>query len=160
MATETREKLLETAARLFHEQGYAATGIATILRESGSHAGSLYHFFPSKKALLVGVLEQYRRQLRPIVLGSDRGRAESDPIERDLPVCSPGTAKGMVETGCRMGCPIGNLALEVSDTYPEIRPSVDTNFRNWTEGHPELAGRSRRSAARRLRSRSPWPPSR
>ena len=35
MALSTRDQLLETAARLFHEQGYAATGVATILQEQG-----------------------------------------------------------------------------------------------------------------------------
>ena len=40
--------------RLFHEQGYSATGIATILREADVNSGSLYHLFPSKEALLVG----------------------------------------------------------------------------------------------------------
>ena len=60
---ETRERLLETAARLFHEQGYAATGVATILREADANSGSLYHFFPNKDALLAGVLEWYRDHL-------------------------------------------------------------------------------------------------
>ncbi len=30
-----------------------------------------------------------------------------------------------------MGCPVGNLALEVSDTHPEIRDLVNANFDNW-----------------------------
>ena len=46
----TRDRILETARRLFHEQGYHATGIATILREAGVNSGSLYHFFESKDA--------------------------------------------------------------------------------------------------------------
>ncbi|MEC9372610.1 MAG: TetR family transcriptional regulator, partial [Planctomycetota bacterium] len=31
-STDTRTRILEVAARLFHEQGYHATGISTILR--------------------------------------------------------------------------------------------------------------------------------
>jgi len=42
--TNTRNKLLDAAARLFHEQGYAATGLSTIVREAGVNPGSLYHF--------------------------------------------------------------------------------------------------------------------
>jgi hypothetical protein len=30
-----------------------------------------------------------------------------------------------------MGCPIGNLALEVGDDYPPARALIDLNFRNW-----------------------------
>ncbi|MEE8447296.1 MAG: helix-turn-helix domain-containing protein, partial [Gemmatimonadota bacterium] len=51
-ASETRDRILEVAARLFHKRGFRATGVATILREAGVNSGSLYHFFPSKEAVL------------------------------------------------------------------------------------------------------------
>ena len=35
--------------------------------------------------------------------------------------------------GCRMGCPIGNLALEVSDGHPEARRLIHLNFENWAK---------------------------
>ena len=56
MSADTRTKILEVARRLFHEQGYHATGIATILREANVNSGSLYYFCPSKEEQLVGVL--------------------------------------------------------------------------------------------------------
>jgi TetR/AcrR family transcriptional repressor of nem operon len=31
-----------------------------------------------------------------------------------------------------LGCPIGNLALEVSDSHPEVRPLIEANFARWT----------------------------
>lgn len=130
MAPDTRERLLQTAARLFHEQGFAATGVATICREAGVNAGSLYHFFPSKDALLLGVLRWYEDHLDPIIMGPVEA-AEPDPIERIFVLLSRYRA-GMVATECRMGCPVGNLALEVSDTHPEARPHIDTNFTNWS----------------------------
>jgi len=129
---ETRDRLLETAARLFHEQGFAATGVATILREAGVNSGSLYHFFPGKEALLAGVLERYQELLQPVVLGPVE-EAEPDPLERIFRLMA-WYREGMVATGCRMGCPIGNLALEVSDSHPEAREGIDANFRGWTSG--------------------------
>ncbi len=132
MSPTTREKLLETAARLFHEQGYAATGVATILREAGVNAGSLYHFFPNKEALLRGVLDWYEENLRPIVLDPIEA-AESDPIERVFRLLAWYRA-GLAETECHGGCPIGNLALEVSDTHPDVRPGIAANFRGWAAG--------------------------
>src|SRR6187399_180495 len=65
---DTKSRILDTAARLFHEQGFNGTGIATILREADVNSGSLYHIFPSKEALLVGVLERYTELLHPIVM--------------------------------------------------------------------------------------------
>src|SRR3954451_9718529 len=85
MGESTRETLLDAAARLFHEQGFAATGVATILREADVNSGSLYHFFPTKEALLVGVLERYVQMLRPIVMDPVEQKTDG-PIERVFPL--------------------------------------------------------------------------
>jgi AcrR family transcriptional regulator len=131
-ATNTRDRILEVAARLFQEQGFAATGVSTILREADVNSGSLYHFFPSKDALLVGVLERYLTLLHPIVL-SPREEASADPIERIFLLLA-WYRSGLAAMGCAIGCPIGNLALEVSDTHPKIRPLIHQNFVNWKRG--------------------------
>ena len=115
--------------RLFHEQGYHATGISTILREADVNSGSLYHFYPSKEALLIGVLDTYVDLLEPEVMGPAESGSD-DPIERVF-VLLANYRLMMETTGCRMGCPIGNLALEVGDDSPQARERIDLNFRNW-----------------------------
>lgn len=125
----TRDRILETARRLFHEQGFHATGISTILREADVHSGSLYHFFPSKDALLIGVLELYIQLLRPAVMDHAE-RAASDPIDRVFALLNLYRG-GLEQLDFKMGCPIGNLALEVADDQPEARRLIDQNFRNW-----------------------------
>jgi TetR/AcrR family transcriptional regulator, transcriptional repressor for nem operon len=125
----TRTRILEAARTLFHEQGYAATGISTILREADVNSGSLYHFFKSKEDLLAGVLEYYTELLAPMVM-TPAEQASPDPIERVFELLRL-YRSGLEATGCRMGCPIGNLALEVADSHPEVRPAIDLNFRNW-----------------------------
>ena len=130
MTCETRERILQCAARLFHEQGFAATGVSTILREAGVNPGSLYHFFPSKDDLLRGVLEWYLENLGPQIM-EPLEAAEPDPVERVFRLFG-WYREFLRENGCRLGCPVGNLALEVSDTHPGVRDMVDRNFRNWT----------------------------
>ena len=78
---DTKDRILRTAFTLFHEQGFHATGIATILRQAGVNAGSLYHFFPSKEALLEGVLRFALGFLRPAVMDPAAART-TDPIGR------------------------------------------------------------------------------
>ncbi|MEP6960496.1 MAG: TetR/AcrR family transcriptional regulator [Acidobacteriota bacterium] len=126
---ETRERLLRTAFQLFHEQGYHATGVATILREAEVNPGSMYHFFSSKDELLRNVLEFALDYLSPAVMDPVEASA-SDPIERVFGLLGQYRA-GMEAHGCRMGCPMGNLALEVSDGNPEARALIHRNFENW-----------------------------
>lgn len=130
-AIDTKDRILETAGRLFHEQGFHATGISTILREAGINAGSLYHAFPSKEALLIGVLERYTRLLHPVVMAPVEAQSQ-DPIERIF-ILLEQYRQWLAPNGFAMGCPIGNLALELSDGHPEVRSLVHRNFRGWTE---------------------------
>jgi TetR/AcrR family transcriptional repressor of nem operon len=126
---ETRRRLLETAFQLFHEQGYHATGVATILREAGVNPGSMYHFFSSKDDLLLKVLEFAIEYLEPMVMGPAEA-ATADPIERVFALLDQ-YRRRLAANHCRMGCPMGNLALEVSDGNPAARALIHRNFDNW-----------------------------
>lgn len=128
----TRDRLVAAARRLFHEQGYEATGIATILREAGANSGSLYHFFSSKEELLLAVLDHYLEQLKPEVLDPADGQA-ADPIEKIFALLGL-YRKGLIITECQLGCPIGNLALEVSDGHAPARARIEANFQSWCAG--------------------------
>ena len=128
---ETRERLLKTAFQLFHEQGYHATGVATILREAGVNAGSMYHFFSSKDDLLLKVLEFALDYLEPMVMGPAEA-ATVDPIERVFALLQQ-YREQLHANQCRMGCPIGNLALEVSDGNAKARELIHRNFQNWAD---------------------------
>ena len=127
---DTRQRILRTAFQLFHEQGYHATGVATIAREAGVNPGSLYHFFESKDALLLGVLDFALDYLGPAVMDPVEA-ATDDPIERVFMLLRHYRER-MVRENCRLGCPIGNLALEVSDGDPKARDLLHKNFENWS----------------------------
>jgi AcrR family transcriptional regulator len=136
-----RDRILGAAFQLFHEQGYHATGVATILREAGVNPGSLYHAFPGKETLLEEVLRYALGLLGPAVMEPVEA-ATDDPIGRVF-VLMAQYRTGMAAAGCRMGCPIGNLALEVSDDHPAARELIHRNFAAWTarvQGWLEAAG--------------------
>ncbi|MEO8739877.1 MAG: TetR/AcrR family transcriptional regulator [Casimicrobiaceae bacterium] len=52
----SRQAVLDTAARLFRQRGYAATSLRDIAGECDMKAGSLYYHFPSKDAIVAEVL--------------------------------------------------------------------------------------------------------
>jgi TetR/AcrR family transcriptional repressor of nem operon len=133
---DTRNRIVESARELFFEQGYAQTGVAQILKVSGVNSGSLYHFFPSKEDLLAAVLENYTALLEPRVLAPAFKRI-SDPIERVFAVLD-GYRRLLQVTDFALGCPIGNLALEISNSHPQIRKLVVENFDAWTGAVSQL----------------------
>ena len=55
----TVERILDAAARIFHEQGYAGATTNDIAAEAGVSVGSLYQYFPNKDALLVALTKRH-----------------------------------------------------------------------------------------------------
>ncbi|HEU5238486.1 MAG TPA: TetR/AcrR family transcriptional regulator, partial [Pyrinomonadaceae bacterium] len=129
--TATRDRIVEAARDLFFKQGYVATGVAQILKASNANSGSLYYFFPSKEDLLVAVLEKYQTLLEPRVLKPAFDRVD-DPIERLFAVLE-GYRLLLEATNFELGCPIGNLALEVSNSQPAARKLIIKNFKAWCD---------------------------
>jgi AcrR family transcriptional regulator len=52
-----KERILDTASRLFYDQGYHVTGINQIIEEADIARASLYNHFPSKTDLLLAYLD-------------------------------------------------------------------------------------------------------
>lgn len=127
--SETRERLVESARDLFLAQGYQATGIAEILRQAGANSGSLYHYFPTKEDLLVAVLEWYQAHIQDDLLDLHTAHLD-DPIERIFGLLD-GYRKLLVSCDFAVGCPIGNLALELANSHPGVRPLLQVNFDQW-----------------------------
>jgi AcrR family transcriptional regulator len=53
-----KEHIIQTATRLFHEQGYNRTGINQVIEEAGVAKASLYYHFPSKEDLCVAYMQR------------------------------------------------------------------------------------------------------
>ena len=58
---ESRQHLIECAAELFWKNGYSATGISEILKQTGLPKGSFYFYFKSKDDLATAVTEYYQK---------------------------------------------------------------------------------------------------
>jgi TetR/AcrR family transcriptional regulator, transcriptional repressor for nem operon len=130
MNADTRNRILLTAMELFWEKGYGSTSVADILSRSQVHSGSLYHFFPGKQDVLIGVLEYYRDGIDDWLL-KPNWEGVDDPIAKIFALLA-GYRTHLVMTDCTYGCPIGSLALEIHEPDPKVRELLATNFANWT----------------------------
>lgn len=139
-----RNKIIHAAMELFWLKGFNSTSIADLLSRTQLNSGSLYHVFPSKQDVLIGVLEAYRDGIEQMLLEPAWG-AVDDPIEKIFALLN-GYRTMIVETECAYGCPIGSLALELHEPDPKVRDLLAENFENWTRA----VGRCLDAAGKRL----------
>jgi AcrR family transcriptional regulator len=78
---QTVGAILQAAARVFAELGYANTSTNHIADEAGVSIGSLYQYFPSKDAILVALAEQHVENAFAAVLEEVREKRDAPPRE-------------------------------------------------------------------------------
>jgi AcrR family transcriptional regulator len=77
---DKRARILTIAAQLFAAQGYSQASMAQVSQACGISKANIYHYYPSKAALLFDILRTYLGDLRDKVCGLDG--AGRDPSEQ------------------------------------------------------------------------------
>ncbi len=111
-SSEARQRVLETADRLFYQEGIRAVGIDRIIAEAGVAKMSLYKHFPSKDDLILAVL-QYREEGVRAFFGSAmerHGKKAKTPLRAFF-----AALKEWFETPGFRGCAFQNAAAELAD---------------------------------------------
>ena len=62
-----REEILDAAEQLMLEVGPAAASIQDIAKRAGSSVGSIYHFFPTKEAILAALFTRHEAEVEEVV---------------------------------------------------------------------------------------------
>ena len=127
--SDARERLLGATAELMLTRGYSALGVADICAAADVRKGSFYHFFDSKQALTIEVLEDYwagqRSQWEELLLGED---SPLERLGRLLAAQSQAQCDAKAYTGAVNGCLIGNLALELSTRDHVVQAKLNAIF--------------------------------
>ncbi len=127
----TRQKILESAYREIHRNGFQAASLTPILERTGVTKGALYHHFPNKQTLGFAVLDEFIKDtvlqfwLRPL-------EEYTDPIDglKRL-ICEAG--KNISNEDVLLGCPLNNLCLEMSPINDGFRQRVNQIYELWRE---------------------------
>ncbi|WP_236245693.1 TetR/AcrR family transcriptional regulator [Streptomyces sp. CC210A] len=132
MADDTRTRLVQTARALIHGSSYAEVGVGDLCREAGVHRGSLYHFFPSKEAVGLAVIDANWEVLKAVL--DEAFGSEAPPLER-IDAFLDGFTGMLTAARERMGtvpgCAIGNLALELSGQPGEAQRRIADILTAW-----------------------------
>lgn len=128
-SNDSRTAILHACYRLMLAKGYSAAGVDEICRAAGMSKGSFYHFFESKQACALAMLDQHMAEAQAV-------------FERSLDVAGldpVAAALAYVEQFERLsgellgdGCLIGSFALELAETHPELRERVSGIFHGMT----------------------------
>lgn len=82
-AAETSNRIIDTAARLFAAQGFAATSIEQVASACSAGKDTIYRRFPSKVALFGAVVERLRaRTLNRLEIEIDSAGGDGDALAR------------------------------------------------------------------------------
>lgn len=125
-----RAEILDAAAVLIGRQGYSATSIDDVIKESKlSGKSHFYHYFRSKEELGFEVLDRQFERF------ADRGLAilrepMIDPLER-LHLFIDSLVAAHAARGCHGGSPFGTLAAEMADAHEGFRLRIAAVFVRW-----------------------------
>ncbi|MBC8098782.1 MAG: TetR/AcrR family transcriptional regulator [Armatimonadetes bacterium] len=125
-----REQFIHTMCALLELQGYAATGLNQIIKESGSPKGSLYHYFPGGKEELTAQAIQQVAQVVLKRIEDSMAAVDDSPAEaiRDF---LRNVAYNVELSGYRAGGPITTVALETAATNERLRDACAAIYLSW-----------------------------
>ncbi|MFZ3191096.1 MAG: TetR/AcrR family transcriptional regulator [Candidatus Sulfotelmatobacter sp.] len=128
----TRQRLLQAAFREVYRYGFQSAGIDTILAATDVTKGALYYHFESKEALGYAIIEEIvatfprDRWLLPLQRSKDK-----DPINALIGIVQAIPAR---PSDLKAGCPLVNLAQEMSQLDEQFRKRLERIFHAWQEG--------------------------
>lgn len=126
-AIPKRDQIIHAAAMLVHVKGFHRTSVDDILTAADAGKGQFYHYFKNKDDVGLAIVDRAAAQIRATLFERlERGEG-IEAIDWMLD-CLVRTAR---ETQCGGGCPLGNLAAEMSDHQEEFRSRLAHIFESW-----------------------------
>jgi TetR/AcrR family transcriptional regulator, lmrAB and yxaGH operons repressor len=122
----SKDKLIKTASRLFQLQGYHATGLNQITKESEAPKGSLYYHFPDgKEQLALEALQMTTKFVSDQL--ADGLQKSSDPVVAIQNLINDMANRFEIE-GCKGGVPVASIALETSLISERLRNACQSAY--------------------------------
>ncbi|WP_410669695.1 TetR/AcrR family transcriptional regulator [Amycolatopsis sp. cmx-4-68] len=127
--TDTRQRMLDTAADLFQTQGYHATGLTQLTTAGGAPKGSLYFHFPGGKEQLAAEAVQLSSERTGELLSAIVRDAPDAPTAIDRAVDA--LASFLTGSDFQRGCPLATVALDAAAASEPIREACADGYSYW-----------------------------
>lgn len=130
-----RQKVLDAAEEAFQARGYHATSMGDLMAAAGVSGGALHHHYPTKKALGLAVIdERVRAAVIETWIAPVRTAATAWAGVHGV---FTAVADALDRQGHVQGCPLNNLAHELSLADPDFRVALADVFGAWHEAIAE-----------------------
>ena len=129
----TRDKILHAAFVEFYKNGFQGGSLNQIVETAGTTKGALFHHFDGKQQLGYAVVDEL---IEPLLLARwlDPIADSTDPVS-DLKTAFRRFVKEDIESGAWLqGCPLNNLAQEMSPLDEGFRSRIDRLYTIWRKG--------------------------
>ncbi len=123
-ALETREKILQAAARLIALKGYHDAKLEEVLSAAQVTKGAFFHHFRDREDLGFAVLDWHmsqRRQLLDLIEQDLPTSKKTDPLQQLFRRLDAIQEMVRRRDGCKGGCIIGNMSTALSDCHDGFR---------------------------------------
>ncbi len=125
-ATDTKQKLIDTALELMWVSSYGSVSVDDICKKADVKKGSFYHYFPSKVELTLAAMEEYLQ--KPKALMDQVFSPSKDPIERFqtlADVIYEDQLEVQKKYGKICGCPCTAIGSELACQEERIRDKFE-----------------------------------
>ena len=126
----TRERLLQAGYREVYRTGFQSASVDTILAATNVTKGALYYHFESKEDLGHAIIEEIVAKMTQVKWLGPLERAEN-PIDTMIEIVQATSVRPADVNG---GCPLVNLAQEMSALDEQFRKRLERIFNEWQEG--------------------------
>ncbi|MBZ9851754.1 TetR/AcrR family transcriptional regulator [Mesorhizobium sp. CA14] len=124
-----RRRVLDVAEDTFQARGYHASSLGDLMAAAGVTGGALHHHFPTKKALALAVIEE---RVAAAVRETWIDPVLAAPSAREgVRAVFEAVAEELEQQGYVRGCPLNNLAHELSLADDEFRLALARIFADW-----------------------------
>lgn len=141
-AARTRQKLLEAAFTEIYRYGFQAASVDRILDHTSVTKGAFFHHFPTKRDLGYAVVDEVIASMIASQWDVPQ-RASDDPLETILDSFAGGI-KFLAAARPNLGCPLNNLAQEMSPIDEAFRRRTEDVFRAWIDTYARAIRRAQR----------------
>jgi TetR/AcrR family transcriptional regulator, transcriptional repressor for nem operon len=126
---ETRESLIRAGLEILTEKGFSASGLDEILRRAAVPKGSFYHYFGSKEAFGIELIDRYAAYFAA-KLDHFLTDESVSPLQRFRAFIAD-ARDGMARHGYTRGCLVGNLGQEMGALPELFRARLMAVFNDW-----------------------------